>query len=241
MTLRSFLGMACLLALILSSVTRAQHPGTNAPVTSKPATASVQDPNDAYVTTLREAYQMIAQGKQDDAMVKANAALQLNPKGLAGYVLRGSIYSEKKLYDKSEQDFQTALQLDPNNSTVKFNMAEIKFIQKQYSAARTAFASLAKDKANDFSDLAAYKIFLCDLYGGQTNDASKELAAFNQAGSRPSYYFGNAAWDLFNHKTEDAREWLNSASNIYTPKKNSLYAASLSNLGYLPLPPPPAK
>jgi len=238
MTLRYVCWVACLLIITLPFVVHAQQPGSNA----APSPASTQTQNDAYVGILREAHQAVQQGKLDDAITKASAAIQLNPKGLEAYVLRGFIYSEKKIYDKSEQDFQMALQIAPDNSTVKFDLAETKFIQKQYSDARPGFATILTDKDDDFRDLAAYKIFLCDLYGGQANDASKELDAFNQAGSRPSYYFGNAAWDLFNHKTEDARGWLTSASNIYTPQKNSLYASSLVSLGYLPLPtPPPTK
>jgi len=236
MTARFALWALGLLALILSPVGRAQQPDAT---TTAPAPSQSQ--NDAYVGILREAYQLIVQGKYDDALAKANAAIQLNPKGMPGYILRGSVYSEKKVYDKSAQDFQMALQIDPNNSTVKFNLAEIKFVQKQYAAARPEFAALMSDKENDLRDLASYKVFLCDLFGGQAGDASKELDAFNQAGSKPSYYFGNAAWDLFNHKTEDARSWLVSASHIYAPEKNSLYASSLTNLGYLPLPTPPAR
>jgi hypothetical protein len=57
-------------------------------------------------------------------------------------------------------------------------------------------------------------------------------------GGNPSYYFANAAWDLVHHKPDEARSWLGSASDIYTPAKNGFYAASLFDTGYLPLKPP---
>jgi hypothetical protein len=66
--------------------------------------------------------------------------------------------------------------------------------------------------------------------------AKKELDAINTKGDDASYYFGNAAWDLYHKNTEDARQWLVSASHIYDTKKFSTYGESLNYLGYLPLP-----
>jgi hypothetical protein len=56
----------------------------------------------------------------------------------------------------------------------------------------------------------------------------------------PSYYFGTAAWDLAHKDVEGARSYLASAGQIFPASKNQFYAASLRDLGYLPLPPPPA-
>ena len=121
---------------------------------------------------------------------------------------------------------------------MKFNLAEIEFRQKEYDAARPGFATLTQDST--MGDLAAYKVFLCDLFGGHEHVAASELDAFNQVGSNASYYFTNIAWSFYHQKTEDARSWVMSARRIYPPNKFSLYAASLRDLGYLPLPPPPA-
>jgi len=165
-----------------------------------------------------------------------NATLQSNPKNLDAYLDRGAIYSQKKLWVQAENDYKTILQLDSNNFIAKFNLAEIKFQQKEYADARPGFIALQDN--TDHGDLAKYKVFLCDLFNGNEAMAAKELDAFNLIGANASYYFGNAAWDLYHKKPEDARGWLASAIRIYTPKKCSLYAASLQDLGYLPLPPP---
>ena len=86
-------------------------------------------------------------------------------------------------------------------------------------------------------DLAAYKVFLCDLLSGHDAVADKELDAFNQAGTNASYYFANIAWFLYHKKTNEARDWLKSAQNIYEPYKVDLYSATLIELHFLPLPP----
>jgi len=118
-------------------------------------------------------------------------------------------------------------------------MAEIKFMQKDYAGARPGFAEIQTDKTSDLGDLAGYKVFLCDLFGGNTDAAQKEFDAYNSVGSYASYYYANAAWSLFHHNPEDARSWLASAGNIYNQQKNRLYSKSLFDLGYLPLPLPP--
>jgi tetratricopeptide (TPR) repeat protein len=187
---------------------------------------------------IRDAYTLDTQGKYDDALAKVNAAIQSNPKSIPAYILRGDIYSRKKQFDMSQKDYDSVLQLDPKNGTAKFNMAELKFMQKDYDGARPGFVELEAN--TDLGDLATYKVFLCDLFGGHTDVAQKEYDDFNKVGGNASYYFANVAWDVYHKNTDDARTWLGSAQRIYPPQKFLLYASSLHDLGYLPLPPLPA-
>ncbi len=177
---------------------------------------------------LSQASRFLEQKQLDAALDKVNAALTIAPKNADAYGLRGGIYAEKKLWDQAEKDFQTALQIDGKNVQMKFNLAEIEFMQKKYDAARPSFVALGQNSA--MGDLATYKVFLCDLFGGHEEVAGKELAAFNQVGANASYYFANAAWLLYHQKTEDARGWLISAANMYAPTKFRIYAASVLSL-----------
>jgi Tfp pilus assembly protein PilF len=186
---------------------------------------------------LREASQLLQQRLLDSALDKVNEALVASPQSVPAFCLRGNIYAEQKLWDEAGKDYQTVLQLDSKNKQVRFDMAELAFIQKKYDEAQPGFAALKED--SDLGDLAAYKVFLCDLYGGHEEAAAKELDAFNQVGSNASYYFANVAWSLYHHKTEEGRTWILSAGNIYGPRKLSVYANSLVDLGYLPLPQSP--
>jgi hypothetical protein len=107
-------------------------------------------------------------------------------------------------------------------------------MQKAYDDAHSGFISLEKDP--EWGDLAAYKVFLCDLFGGHEDLAQSELNAFNKVESNPSYYYSNAAWDLFHKRPESAMSWLNAAARIYPHKKVFFYSATLIEFGYLPLP-----
>jgi hypothetical protein len=88
-------------------------------------------------------------------------------------------------------------------------------------------------------DFASFKVLLCDLLAGHEDVAKREFDVFNQAGSNPSFYFGNVAWYVIHKQPDQARSWLVSGIQIYAPRKVYLYTSSLKDLGYLPLPPPP--
>jgi Tfp pilus assembly protein PilF len=205
-----------------------------------PISPALQAKVDQLVQMLRDANDLLGRGDSDGALAKINDVLQQDPRSVAAYVLRGAIYSQRKMWDKAQADYEAAHLIDPHSSVVQFNLAEVWFAQNQFDAARPGFLALESDKLTDMGDLAAYKVFLCDLLGGHEDVARKELDAFDNVGANASYYFANAAWDLVHHDPDHARGWLDSANQIFTPQKNGFYASSLLTRGYLNPPPPPA-
>ena len=220
-------------ALLLSSPGRAQQLGADtAPKAPAPAPTPTT-PVEASAQMVTAAVKLMNANDGNGALDKLNEAIRLNPRSSGAYVLRASIYCQKKLWSQAEEDFKAAQQLVPTNVVLKFNIIEIKFMQKQFDAARPGYLALESDP--DMGDFASYKVFLCDLAGGHEALAAKELAAFEKTGDA-SYYFGNAAWSITHQKFGDARSWLDSASHIYPPRKSAYYAEALIYLGYLPLP-----
>lgn len=168
---------------------------------------------------------------------KANAILAVTPDSLEALTMRGNAYAEKRQWALAKADYAKVLKLNPGDYQIKFNLAELQFRRKDYDRARPGFEALRGEP--EVGDLATYKVFLCDLFGGHENVAREELADANRVGKNPSYYFENAAWHLYHNNAEAARPWLNSAASIYFPAKFDLYASSLVSLGYLPLPASP--
>jgi len=216
----------------------------SAPVAPKAATTALTSPNEQAMKLIADAVKKMNANDVDGALNSLNQAIQLNPNTTGAFVLRASVYCQKKQWPQAEADFKAAAAIAPTNVALKFNVIEIKFMQGQYDAARAGFVTLQNDpdvikNQPEMADFAAYKVFLCDIFGGHQAKAKKELDAFNDTMGNPSYYFGNAAWDLVIKKDlNDARDWLMSASRIYPPQKNSFYAQSLRELGYLPIPGP---
>jgi tetratricopeptide (TPR) repeat protein len=225
-----YLTLAAFGFAFLSSLGYAQETKTNAaPIMGEPT-----GPANAAHQTIAEAVKDMNANNMDGALSKLTEAIQLNPHNPTPYVLRASLYCQKKLWSQAEADFKAAQQLAPTNSVIKVQLIEVKFMQKEYDVARPGYVALEKDP--DLGDFASYKVFLCDLAGGHEDVAKKDLDAFDQVDGNPSYYFGNAAWSIVHKNFDDARKWLESASRIYPARKNAYYAESLIYLGYLPLP-----
>jgi Tfp pilus assembly protein PilF len=222
--------------LALAPLLRAQT--LAAPGAPAPATGDVTSPVQQARIKIAEAVKKMDQNPpdMDGALADLTQAVTLKPDSAFAFLLRGSLYSQKKMFAQAEADFNSANKIDPNNIVIKFNLCELQFMQKHYDEARAGFVPLQKDP--DMGDFAIYKVFLCDLFGGHEAQAKTELNAINDKGDDASYYFANAAWDLVHKKTDDARGWLVSASHIFEPKKFSNYGESLRYLGYLPLPAP---
>jgi Tfp pilus assembly protein PilF len=229
-------GLSFLLVLALAAPTLAQE------VTKSPPPPSPQLAAEAgqLVQMLRDANDALAHGDTATALQKVNAVIQADPRSLAGYVMRGAIYSQLKQWDKAQGDYEAANLINPHSPIVQYNLAEVRFVQKQYDAARPGFVELEVDNKTDIGDLATYKVFLCDLFSGHQDAAARDLESIDDVGANPSYYFAHAAWSLYHQKPEEARGWLKSANDIYSAQKNGFYASSLFERGYLPLPPPPA-
>lgn len=230
------LGLPLLLLFVASAPALAQEVMKSTPSPSPQLQAEAQQ----LVDLLRDANAALAHGDTATALVKVNAVLQADPRSLAGYVMRGAIYSQLKQWDKAQGDYEAANLINPHSPIVQFNLAEVHFAQKQYDAARPGFVELEANNKTDIGDLATYKVFLCDLFGGHQDAAARDLESIDDVGANPSYYFAHAAWSLYHQKPEEARGWLKSANDIYSAQKNGFYASSLFEMGYLPLPPPPA-
>ena len=220
------------LGLVLTPAIHAQE---LLPSSSPASGGSAASPATFVSDMMRESCQNLAKGDLDAALDKVNGVINLESQNKQALLLRGAIYAKQERWDKADYDYRVALLMDPASSIVKFDMAELNFIQKKYDDARSGFKEVKGDK--ELGDFATYKVLLCDLFGAHEAVASEDLEALNQAGGNPSYYFGNAAWDLVHNKTDDAAAWLKSAAKIYadSPQKFTKYTTCLTNLGYLPL------
>ena len=162
----------------------------------------------------------MADGNLDQAANEATTAIQLDPQNPSAYELRGSVYIEKKVWDRAERDYAKADQISPDPA-YKYKLAEIKFLQRAYGDARSRFALLRQDPR--LGDIATYKVFLCDLLDRHDSIAAQDLAAMDRGAKQPSYYFGHFAWDLFHRGGGDAAKSLAAAKKLYDKSTYDLY------------------
>jgi len=241
----SFLAFAFVLGLLATLAGSAQettgqaasHSGTNSrPVadtaTSPPPVPAPESPQ--VQELLREANDLESNGQMADALTKVDTALQIEPNNVSAYDLRAFLYAKKKLWDMAEQDYKTALKLLPSSAHFKFELAELKFIQHDYDAARPGFIALKNDP--QLGDLATFKVFLCDLLSRRDKVASTELATMDKSGTSPAYYYSEATWYMIHGNQEQVKKWLSSGGQLFGSKVADLYMLSLQEADVLQAP-----
>lgn len=163
----------------------------------------------------------------------ANEANAIQPDTLAGLNLLGAIKLDQGQVDEAAKLFEKTLEKDPAFYPAKFNLAEIPFQAKEYDKAREMFEKLLAENPSD--ELAQFKIFLSYLLQKNMGKARKTLESIPWPGDTPAYYFAHAAWEYAHDNVKDAEGWIQSASRIFSPSANAIYAETLEELGWLKL------
>ena len=174
--------------------------------------------------------------KQEDfpkALKLLNEVDAIQPGTLAALNLRGAIKLDQGDIKEAGKLFQEAHEKDPAFYPAKYNLAEIPFQEKDYDKAREMFEKLLRENPAD--ELAQFKIFLSYLLQRNMEQAKEKLEALTWPGDTPAYYFSHAAWEYAHRNVEEAEGWIASASRIFSPNANAIYAQTLQELGWLKL------
>ncbi len=154
--------------------------------------------------------------------------------------LRGVIYMRQGIYDKAEAALYRAIELDPKFWNARFNLAEIPFLQKNWTEARNRFqALLASNSAElqgEATQLIQYKILLTYILEGKDNMVDSFLSKFELSNDTPAVQYGNAAIALQHKDEKAAKEWIAAAEKNFSPQLNKLFAESIYEAGWLQKP-----
>ncbi len=151
--------------------------------------------------------------------------------------LRGVIMMRQGIYDKAEGALHEALRIDSKFWNARFNLAEIPFLRKDWTGARTRFQELLSSNATELqgeaTQLIQYKILLTYLLENKENMVDSILAKFELSPDTPAVHYANAAIALQQSKTKEAKDWMAQAEKNFSPQLNKLFAESLYEVGWL--------
>ena len=169
---------------------------------------------------------------------------QTEPNQPATLNLRGEILMEQKEFDEAEAAFKKAAKLDPKFREAQYNLAQIPFKKKDYAKARERFESLFEqtpggDK-NQAAELMKFKIYMTLLLEGKESRAQAMMEQFQFTGDTPALYYAQAAWEFKHSNPEKAADWTASATKIYSPALNSVFADAFYDVGWMQSPEPAA-
>jgi predicted Zn-dependent protease len=154
--------------------------------------------------------------------------------------LRGVIFMRQGIYDKAEAALYRAVELDPKFWNARFNLAEIPFLQKNWSESRNRFQALLSSNSAELqgeaTQLIQYKILLTYILEGKDNMVDSFLSKFELSSDTPAVQYGNAAIALQHKDEKAAKEWIAAAQKNFSPQLNKLFAESLYEAGWLQKP-----
>jgi tetratricopeptide (TPR) repeat protein len=175
-----------------------------------------------------------------DALKELDAIDARQPDLAESQNLRGVILMRQGIYDKAEAALQEAVRIDPKFWNARFNLAEIPFLERDWTEARHRFEQLLSGNMSDLlgeaTQLIRYKILLTYLLEGNQEMVDSMLAKFELSPDTPAVHYANAAIALQRKNTKEARDWMVAAEKNFSPQLNKIFAESLYEAGWLEKP-----
>ena len=155
--------------------------------------------------------------------------------------LRGVVLMREGKYGEAEAALRKALEIKPGFWDASFNLAEVPFLQRNWTEARRRFEELLAGTSDQLpeptSQLIQYKILLTFVLEGEEKKGENILGKFELSNDTPAFYFSKAALALQHGKQKEASEWMTLADKKFSPKLNKLFAESFYEVGWMQQPP----
>ena len=195
------------------------------------AATAPESAEDKYKVAYVRSAQAFSRNDLESALKYLDVADQAKPNQANNANLRGAIYTRQRDWAKAEAAFRESLRLQPDMPMAQFNLGEVLFLNNKYSEARERFQVFLNSEPKN--DLGIYKIYLCDLLGGNQTKVTEFLSQLQPSPTSPLYYFAKAAEAFTKQDKPAAMEFVSSAYRIYPPEANATFADSLVEKGYL--------
>ncbi len=162
--------------------------------------------------------------------------------------LRGATFTKMRMFPEARKSFERAQELHPTSFHPKFNLAELDFVEggekarngdadaakPRFAAAQKQFEALIGGNVDTPTRrIMEFKVVICLLKQGKTEEAEKIAGALSYIDDEPAYYMSHAAIEFNKGDKEAAQEWLSSANRVYTPQQISIYMDSFIEVGWV--------
>ncbi|HAH36008.1 MAG TPA: hypothetical protein DEQ87_19305 [Algoriphagus sp.] len=127
---------------------------------------SKQNKGDAYFN----------KGKYEEAVGEYSETLKFNPNDVTSLYNRGRAFEEQGQYDSALNDFEKAMQIDPNNFQILLSIANIHYLNKEYSK-----SLLFANRAEEISGAPAAASFMKGRALHQLGNTLDAMKAYNNA------------------------------------------------------------
>ena len=171
-----------------------------------------------FTKNFGEAAQFFQQKRIFECLNALDEAEKIFPNSAELLNLRGSCYVEIRAFEKASAAFEKAIAINPKNSSIRFNIAEVLFVTKQWKKSHDIFLEISKDipKSNmSLSRLVEFKVLLCKKKMGEDDEVVILAEKYDYQDDSPYYYYAQAALAYEDDKLLEAEEWLARANRIF--------------------------
>lgn len=156
--------------------------------------------------------------------------------------LLGACQVEFRAFDSAMKHFDRANELQPNEPSIQFNIAEIFFVTKQWQAAEEALAALVENsKQNEVTGqammmqrLVEFKLMLTKIKLGKMEEAEAMANLYDHLDDSPFSYFAEAALAYQNDDELTAEMAMARAGRIFrNPGIISPWQDTMMEFGYM--------
>ena len=187
----------------------------------------------AYQEKYRAAVEAFNEEKFAKTLELLNEADSLAPGLPSTLNLKGAAHVKLRDFKAAAVDFRKILEKKPDNAVALFNYGEVLFLSENYAQAKEAFSKYLQTEGNKTNALGRYKVILCDLLMGNIKEVKTTIAELRPTISHPLEYYARAAVEFSQDNEQEAREYLQSAFNIYPGGMNLAFADSFVELGWI--------
>ncbi len=145
---------------------------------------------------------------------------------------KGSCLTALRYFQHARKAFEKALATQPESFDMKYNLAEMDFLQEHFASARVKFTKLQEtDRGRLYSDFLSFKIGMCLLMEGEKERALESLDLFDR--HTPVHIFLNTAVAFHENESGRADVLLALARERIVAGDYALYEDSLIECGLL--------
>ena len=142
-----------------------------------------------------------------------------------------------RAFDKASIAFEEALKINPKNTSIRFNVAEVLFVTKEWRNSLDVFTEILSEIPETniaLSRLVEFKMLLCMKKLGMKDDVLILADKYDYQDDSPYYYYAKAALAYDDGNLLEAEEWLARASRIFQdPNIIAPWQDTLVEFGYI--------
>ncbi|MGB6221523.1 tetratricopeptide repeat protein [Haloferula sp.] len=156
--------------------------------------------------------------------------------------LMGACQIEFRSFESAMKHFKRADELQPDTPSIKFNIAEVYFVSKQWEQAEAAFSELVEQsKADDAESrnlmldrLVEFKLMLTKIKLGKMEEAEEMAVLYDHLDDSPYVYYAEAALAYENGDEVTAEAAMARAGRIFqNPAAISPWQDTMMEYGYM--------